>query len=378
MTATSAIIITPLEGQKLGAKITMPSYTNDPSKLNETDFAELKKALLTHSVLIIPEQAELTPESQHSLNVRFDPSSATNYGHKEELFHSSKSILAKDGKCVPRRPEVMMVGNGSFEAGHEGMKEFTLEHPSHKTFHKKLLNDDELAKNQTRFYRWHIDAALYELSPPVVTTLLGLIVPDTDERQTIIYEDTNEKIDIAKGATAFASGKVAFDLLSDEEKKFALNTTVVYAPHPYIYINDCKATSDGLTIVSEEPGKEASFGDLPAWEESKIKKLPLVWTNPETGNHHLQVHGCCVYNLVNTKTGEKVAELKEARQIVQKMMRPAIGPENVYCHPWKEGDLCIFHNRGVIHSVTGELDPDVKRLMHQCNIASGADPEVIF
>lgn len=195
---TDKLTVTPLEGQKLGAKITMPSYTNDPSKLNDEDFGTLKKALLTHSVLVIPEQQELTPESQHALNVRFDPSSATNYGHKEELFHSSKSILAKDGKCVPRRPEVMMVGNGSFEAGHEGMKEFTLEHPTHKTFHKKLLSDDELADGQTRFYRWHIDAALYELSPPVVTTLLGLIVPPSDEKQKIVYEDTNESIEIAK------------------------------------------------------------------------------------------------------------------------------------------------------------------------------------
>jgi alpha-ketoglutarate-dependent taurine dioxygenase len=374
----ASLTVTPLEDQKLGAKIGMPEYTNDPSKLNDDDFETLKKALFTHSVLVIPDQEALTPESQHALNVRFDPSSATNYGHKEELFHSNKSILAKDGKCVPRRPEVMMVGNGSFEAGHEGMKDFELEHPTHKTFHKKLLNEEELSKNQTRFYRWHIDAALYELSPPVVTTLLGLIVPPSNERQTIIYEDTNESIDIAKGATAFASGKVAFDLLSDEDKDFALNTTVVYAPHPYIYINDCKATSDGLTIVSENPGKEASLDSLPQWEDSKIKKLPLVWTNPETGKHHLQVHGCCVYKLIDSNTGETVAELKDAREKVQKLMRPAIGPDYVYCHPWKQGDLCIFHNRGVIHSVTGEMSPSEKRLMHQCNIASGSDPITVF
>ncbi|GMM28211.1 hypothetical protein DAMA08_009270 [Martiniozyma asiatica (nom. inval.)] len=376
MVAT-ALTVTPLENEALGAKINLPAYTNDPSKLNDADFAELKKSLLTYSVLLIPNQKELTPESQHALTIRFDPSSATNYGHKEEIFHSTKSILAKDGKCVPRRPEVMMVGNGFFESGHEGMKSFELEHPSHKTFHKNVLGNSELENNQTRFYRWHIDAALYELSPPVVTTLLGLIVPPSNERQTIVYEDTNETKNIAKGATAFASGKIAFDLLSDEDKKFALNTTVVYAPHPYIYINDCKATSDGLTIESEFPPREAKLEDLPAWEESKIKKLPLVWTNPESGNHHLQVHGCCVWKLVDKNSGKIVAELEDARKIVQKMMRPAIGPDYVYCHEWKEGDLCIFHNRGVVHSVTGEMGPQEKRLMHQCNVASGSDPVTI-
>ncbi|GMM46366.1 hypothetical protein DAPK24_029410 [Pichia kluyveri] len=375
MTMTE-LLVTPLENSKFGAKITLPDYTNDPSKLNDEDFQKLNNALLTYSVLVIPNQENLTPESQHSLNIKFDPSSASNYGHKEELFHSKNSILAKDGKCVPRRPEVMMVGNGTFEAGHEGMKEFTLEHPVHKTFHKKLLSDEELANNQTRFYRWHIDAALYELSPPVVTTLLGLVIPKTNEKMKIIYDDdSGEMIEVAKGATAFASGKVAFDLLSDEDKQFALNTTVVYAPHPYIFINDCKATSDGLTIVSE--GKEKSFDELPPWEESKLKKLPLVWTNPTTGNNHLQVHGCCVYQLIDSNTGKIIYEMEDARKKVHSMMRPAISPNNIYCHDWQKGDLCIFHNRGVIHSVTGELNENDKRLMHQCNIASGSDPKLL-
>lgn len=32
----------------------------------------------------------------------------------------------------------------------------------------------------SRFYRWHIDAALYDLSPPKVTTLYALGVPKGD------------------------------------------------------------------------------------------------------------------------------------------------------------------------------------------------------
>ncbi|GMG21311.1 unnamed protein product [Ambrosiozyma monospora] len=372
--SATPLTVTPLAGEPFGAVVKMPPYTNDPSALNESDFKILKEALLTYSVLVVPNQANLSPESQHKLTTRFDPSTGTQYGHDEKIFHSTKSILAKDGKCVPRRPEVMMVGNGTFEAGHEGMKEFKLEHPTHHTFHKKLLTEEEMADGQTRFYRWHIDAALYELAPPVVTTLLGLIVPSTTEKQKILYEGSDEVKEVVKGATAFASGKIAFDLLSEEDKEFALNTTVVYAPHPYIYINNCKATSDGLTIESEEPPKETPFDELPTWEESKVKRLPLVWTNPITKNPHLQVHGCCVYQLVNSKTGEVVAELKEARKIVQRLMRPAIMPKQIYCHGWNAGDLCIFHNRGVIHSVTGEFGREEKRLMHQCNVASGEDP----
>lgn len=80
---------------------------------------------------------------------------------------------------------------------------------------------------------------------------------------------------LARGATCFFSGAQAFKNLSEEDKEFALNTTVEYAPHPYIFISSAKATWDGLTMVSE--GKERDFKDLPEWEESKVKKLPMVW-----------------------------------------------------------------------------------------------------
>ncbi|KAG7905024.1 hypothetical protein KL907_003240 [Ogataea polymorpha] len=377
MPEQTSIEFVPLDGQPFGAEVRLPSYTTNPADLNDADFQKLKEGLMTYSVLVVPNQENLSPESQHSLTVRFDPTTSSGYGHDPSLFHSAKSILAKDGRSVPTRPEVQMVGNGSFEAGHEGMKAFTLEHPTHHHFHKDILSDEEVARGQTRFYRWHIDAALYELAPPVVTTLLGLVVPSKNEIQKVVYEDTKEVKELVKGATAFASGKIAFDLLPDEDKQFALNHSVVYAPHPYIFINNCKATSDGLTIVSEQPPKEVPLDELPPWEQSKVKKLPMVWTNPITKNQHLQVHGCCVYQLVNSKTGEVVAELEEARKIVHRFMRPAISPQHIYCHGWNKGDLCIFHNRGVIHSVTGEFEPHEKRLMHQCNVASGEDPVLL-
>ena len=62
-------------------------------------------------------------------------------------------------------------------------------------------------------------------------------------------------------------------------------------------------------------------------------------------------------------------------------MRPCISPSRVLAHSWSQGDLVIFYNRGVWHSVTGELKgvnngKDERRLMHQCNIASGLDPKL--
>lgn len=367
-----SIKVTPLVNAPLGATIELPAGVTDPSTLDEEAFKVLEEVLHKHKVVVIPGQAELPPKSQFVLTTRFDDTcdkQGKSYGHGKTFRHKD-SVLKKDGKTVPNQPQVQIIGNGFWEEDN-GLKDFQLTQPSQKTFHRETLTDDEIANGQTRFYRWHIDSALYDLAPPKVTTLLGIHVPGSDEKQKIVYEDTNETLELTKGSTAFISGANAFDLLSDEDKELALNTTVVYAPHPYIFIGPARATSDGLTMVSE--GKELAFSQLPDWEEAKVKKLPLVWTDKITGEHSLQVHGCCLYKLVRNKTGE-ILTLEQSRKEVHRLMRPAIAPEHVYAHTWSSGDLVLFSNRQVWHSVTGEFAEDDKRLMHQCNIASGEDP----
>ncbi|GEQ67602.1 hypothetical protein JCM33374_g1267 [Metschnikowia sp. JCM 33374] len=387
--SNTELVITPA-ANGFGCTIELPNYAaNDPSQLNEEDFKKLYEATLTYLVIVLPGLQELSPKSQYLLTKRFDPSipepkdtEGAGYGHGKEFRHT-QSVLRKDGTSVKSQPQVQILGQGTFgvgEPGNDNDEEISLTHPSHTTFHKDPLTEDQIKNNhQTRFYRWHIDSALYGLSPPLITTLLGIKVPPATQTQVIDYDDgSGEKLSLTQGATCFVSGAAAFDRLSEEEKEFALNTTVEYAPHPYIFISPAKAEKDGLTMVSE--GLENKFSDLPEWEESKIKKLPMVWTNPVTKKHHLQVHGCCLYKL-HTKKGDQTEtlELVDARKKVRSLMRPAISPENVLAHSWKEGDLVIFFNRGVWHSVTGEFKAvnngvDEKRLMHQCNIASGADP----
>lgn len=388
------IVVTPLSGTPFGCTVKLPEYCkNDPAYLNDEDFKELKKAVLLHLVVVIPDQAELLPKSQYILTKQFDPSipepkeeAGANYGHGKEFRHD-KSVLKKDGCSVKNQPQVQILGQGRFEAddqGNENGEAINLTHPSHTTFHHTPLTEEEIKeKKQTRFYRWHIDSALYDLSPPMVTTLLGIKVPPATQYQTIKYEDDGSELKLTQGATCFVSGAQAFKNLSEEDKEFVLNTTVEYAPHPYIFISPARATADGLTMVSED--KEMSFDDLPDWEELKVKKLPMVWTNPETKEHHLQVHGCCLFKLHTKKPDGSVEtlDLKDARAKVHKLMRPAIAPENVLAHSWKQGDLVLFYNRGVWHSVTGEFKglgtdgQDERRLMHQCNIASSLDPVTI-
>lgn len=391
---TDLLTVSPLSDKPFGAAVTLPSYANnDPANLNDDDFSKLFEAVHTHMVVVIPGQTHLPPKSQYLLTKRFDPTlpepkdeAGANYGHGKEFRHD-KSVLRKDGCSVKGQPQVQILGQGTFgadEEGNENGEAISLTHPSHTTFHHTPLTQEQIThEHRTRFYRWHIDLALYDLSPPVVTTLLGIKVPPSTQTQTIDYDDgSGDKLELTQGATCFVSGEQAFANLSDEDKQYALNTTVEYAPHPYIFIGPAKATKDGLTMVSE--GKETPFDELPEWEPAKVKKLPMVWTNPVTKKHHLQLHGCCLHRLHTKQADGSVVtlELREARERAHQLMRPAISPQKVLAHAWGQGDLVIFYNRGVWHSVTGEFKgvnngKDERRLMHQCNIASSNDPTTL-
>ena len=203
----------------------------------------------------------------------FDPASDT-YGHGNNQTGKAKSsILHPDLKTIPSVPQVQLIGNGTVY-NHEGLAEAKLKHPSHTTFHKTAVSAADEAAGATRFYRWHIDAALYDLAPPKVTTLYGILVP-RGERQVCRYDDgTGDVLDVPLGTTAFVSGKTMFDILPRELKSVAVRAKVRYAPHPYVWMATAHAKSTGLGI--EDEGLEMPLDELPPWEEAKVKVLPVV------------------------------------------------------------------------------------------------------
>lgn len=178
-----------------------------------------------------------------------------------------------DLKTIPRVPQVQLIGNGTVY-NHEGLAEAALKHPSHTTFHKTKVSDEDAEKGITRFYRWHIDAALYNLSPPRVTTLYAKTVPQ-GPRQKVRYDDgTGDELEVPLGTTAFVSGRTMFNILPPELKSVAVRGRVKYNPHPYVWMAPAHALSTGLGIMSE--GLEMPNDELPPWEEEKIKVYPIV------------------------------------------------------------------------------------------------------
>jgi hypothetical protein len=101
---------------------------------------------------------------------------------------------------------VQLIGNGAIY-NHEGIETAVLKHASHTTFHKNPVSSADEAAGFTRFYRWHMDAALYDLSPPKVTTLYGIRV-SRGPKQICHYDDgTGDALPILLGMTACRLGE---------------------------------------------------------------------------------------------------------------------------------------------------------------------------
>jgi xanthine dioxygenase len=413
MSQSSSITITPLkEGGLLSLEATEVDFGAivtglDLAKMTDEQFLVLQEALWKNLVLIIPGQGHLTGPQQLELTRRFDPE-ATVYGHGSDVEALKKSVLSNDLISLPSAPEVKLLGNGPV-AEHDGMADLVLKHPMHFSFHRDHLRPDDYAN--TRYYRWHIDAALYERNPPRVTTLLALQVPE-GEAQTVRYDDgSGETLSLPLATTAFVSGEYGFQQLSPEAKAFALRSRVRYHPHPYVWMKTARALPTGLGLYSE--GRELTDDKLPPSDEKLVCYFPSTWKNPVTGKLALQMHPCAVEDFIvpavgsadvhtappapNSKEAEtstvKSVRLTESglidgnpqeeeggapfyseheatglgrvRRVVNALMRPNITPSRVLAHKWKNGDMVIFANRQVLHTVVGTLKPTDVRIYHQ-------------
>ncbi|KAL6773632.1 hypothetical protein ACKKBG_A21940 [Auxenochlorella protothecoides x Auxenochlorella symbiontica] len=358
----------------------------DPTDFTPEQFIELERLLYEHDVVLF-RGLDLAPEHQYKLTKAFDPT-CESYGHgNNQTTKQAKSVLHPDLKTIPSVPQVQLIGNGIVH-DHWGLAEAKLKHPHHRTFHKDPVSEEDEAAGATRFYRWHIDAALYgDLAPPKVTSLYAVAAP-AGPPQVCRYDDgTGDELAVPLGTTAFVSGTTMLDALPPALRSLAVRSSVRYAPHPYVWMARAHALPTGLGL--EDEGLEVPPEELPPWDPRDQQTLPVCWRNPVTGRLHLQVHPCAIQALVveplppgaASRTtdalypdGGEVTDLAEVRRLVYALQRPGIAPGLVYPHAWSDGDLVLFHNRGVLHSVVGAFRPDQVRKFHQCNLAASDLP----
>lgn len=163
-----------------------------------------------------------------------------------------------------------------------------------------------------------------------------------------------------------------YNILSDADKEFVRTSKVEYAAHPYIWMSKAKCRSNGLGLLSE--GLELPESQLPLIEGSKIKIFPMAWKNPVTGELAFMVYPVPVRR-IHLRDGGVIEDLKTVRETLYRMQRPGISPQYVYAHDWEEGDLVLFNNHGVMHSIVGAFAKGETRLFKQCNMASSQPPK---
>lgn len=99
----------------------------------------------------------------------------------------------------------------------------------------------------------------------------------------------------------------------------------------------------------------------------------MAWNNPVTGKIAMMVHPTCV-GKIHLENGQVLGNLAEIRERLYKVQRPAIDPCYLYTHNWDEGDLVLFNNHGVMHSIVGSFEEAEVRVFRQCNMAASRSP----
>lgn len=172
-------------------------------------------------------------------------------------------------------------------------------------------------------FTWHIDGMTEDI--PIMATLLSAhAVAETG------------------GETEFASTYTAYDRLSEEEKKDFESVRVVHSIEAAQRGHNPNPSEKELAILRSRPAKEH----------------PLIWTH-ESGRKSLVLGATADYVVGK--------EFDDGRKFLDDLLDRSTGPEQVYRHHWKVGDLVIWDNRGVLHRAC-PYDADSPRDMHRTTL----------
>ncbi|KZL63849.1 alpha-ketoglutarate dependent xanthine dioxygenase [Colletotrichum tofieldiae] len=336
-------------------------------------------AIWTHKVVIVKGQKHIHPRKQWELVTRFDPEAPLVHSHGDLATFNAKGGLLSKGRdvlAIPGVENVRVIGKGYQGENHYGILDRTIRKPLSHGWHDAKLSDDEFESGHTRFQRWHIDAPLYARDPAWFTTLRCIKRPTSPE-VTIHWDDgSGQTMKSEPGLTAFFSCVQMYDLMTEDEKRVADHSWVEYAPHPYRWMGECKGKANGLGVVSQ--GKELTLEELGSYEEASVKKYPMVWVNPVTGEKAFMVHGICARKMfVRSNVDEKpeaIDDVIRIREWLRQIQERVLKPEYIMLPKAEEGDIIMWANYQTFHTAVDYPDNLGPRTMHQANIGASSGP----
>jgi len=163
--------------------------------------------------------------------------------------------------------------------------------------------------------QWHTDHT-NRARPPAATILYGVEIPSEG------------------GATSVASMRAAYQALPDEERRRLESLT---------------------TMNSLEEGR-ADTRQADRQKYGAPVEHPMVRTHP--------VHGSrAVYFHITKATHVSGMTPEASRAYMAGLLERMIGPEIVYRHVWRKGDVLVIDNRATMHRAHGDYDRSESRVL---------------
>ena len=255
--------------------------------LDDSAFHGIREAFHRYSVLVFPDQA-ICDDQQVAFSRRFGDLEAVDFKAAGALGNPNVYELCntdRDGNVLPRKSEKMQF----------------------------------MAVNE----RWHTDSS-FKAVPATASLLSARRVPEEG------------------GDTCFASMRVAYDELSEDDKQRLGRLTAI---HSYAY---------SRSLFDDRGAPKEEVDALPPAVH------PIVRSHEPTGKKSLYVSGH-----IREIIGMSVSE---GRALVDELIASITRTEKVYRHRWRIHDLVMWDNRCVLHRAMGFPEADA-RIMHRTTVA---------
>jgi alpha-ketoglutarate-dependent taurine dioxygenase len=185
-----------------------------------------------------------------------------------------------------------------------------------------------LASYRQGNFHWHIDGAIDEY--PQKATLL-----------------TARAVDPAGGDTEFANTYTAYAALTDHERAKIADLQVVHS------------FAHAQSLANQDATEER----CQSWDRVPVRVHPLVWTR-SNGRRSL---------LLGATAAEVVGwPASKGRALLDRLLDWSTQPQFTLRHKWREGDLVMWDNTGMLHRAL-PFEPTSVRLMHRTTLV-GDDP----
>ena len=261
----------------------------DIRRVDDATFREIAAAFDEHSVLLFRGQ-RLDDQEQITFSLRFGP-----------LETTIRSIASQTRTL----PEISNLSNVDAEE-------------------RLIPRGDKRSLYHAGNRMWHSDSS-FKRVPALASLLSAREVPPEG------------------GETEYASMRVAYEGLPEEERRFLDGKVAV---HSFTY-------SRGL--ISEGLFEPEHAAQVPPVRQA------LVRANPANGRKAFYVgsHAC---EIVGVPTDA-------AREVIRRLVAAATRPELVYTHRWRAGDLVMWDNRCMLHRGRPWDEERYRRVMHRTTVA---------